>query len=72
MNLLSLYRIKCLPKNSNGRLAIPALAGLLVYLFTACTFYFLAFFFILIIAYNLAIAAMQHQINHSELWNLRY
>jgi len=30
MNLLLLYRIKCLPKNTNGRLAIPALAGLLV------------------------------------------
>ena len=30
MNLLLLYRIKSLPKNTNGRLAIPALAGLLV------------------------------------------
>jgi len=30
MNLLLLYRIKCLPKNTNGRLAIPAVAGLLV------------------------------------------
>jgi len=30
MNLLLLYRIKCLPKNTNRRLAIPALAGLLV------------------------------------------
>ena len=30
MNLLLLYRTKCLPKNTNGRLAIPALAGLLV------------------------------------------
>jgi len=31
MNLLLLYRIKCLPENTNGRLAIPALAGLLVH-----------------------------------------
>ena len=34
MNLLLLYRIKCLPKNTNGRLAIPALAGLLVFVDT--------------------------------------